>query len=692
MGWIVVALAGSAFLFVPGLLEQFETPKIELVRACGLGALAFGLIAGRAGRPKHWTPLDRAVVAWLAVEIVTTACSVSPRVSLFGETRQHEGLLTSLALAGLYFAARDGFDPPRRIGAALDLVLAIATALRLYAIVQATGHDPLQWRREAVYEGAYARPFATLGHPNLLGVASAAAAALGLALALAGRGLARGLRVGAALLLAVVTLLTLSRAAWLGLLLGAPLALLLALRERGAVRVSGRALAIGAAAAALAAIVVGVSGAWRLVAQRLAELLAGGGGSGGSRLEIWRSALAAFRARPLVGQGPDLFEMVFPRFQTPAYWRFEWSGLPFHAHSIYLHTLATRGMLGLAAAAGWAVALALAARAAWRRRGEVPVPGLVPAAMGALATVAVAGAFGALGIHGALLVVLISAMLAAGAEPAAGEPPAAGPAPARERAGRGAARRQAKRAPGGRTMRAKPTPRRWAARIAAAVVSAAALVSGFTGLRASRAASATQAFMTASPARAASASAYAVALAPREDRLWRMRAESLLWLTTVPDAPPGTLAEAEQAARRAVRLAPARAENHIILARALGAREALGDTGVRAAAEAEYRASLALAPMDGLSLMEYADHASLLGRAGPALEAARRAVALYPAEGAAQAALARAWLAAGAPDSARATLERALPLAWRDAGERQAAAQMLDDLRAAPGRPHTGRP
>src|SRR5437867_103857 len=109
MAWIVVALAGSAFLFMPGLLEQFETPKIELVRASGLGALALGLIAGRAGRPRRWTMPDRAVAAWLAIELIATLCSVSPRVSLLGETRQREGLLTSLALAGLYFVARDAF-------------------------------------------------------------------------------------------------------------------------------------------------------------------------------------------------------------------------------------------------------------------------------------------------------------------------------------------------------------------------------------------------------------------------------------------------------------------------------------------------------------------------------------------------------------------------------------------------------
>src|SRR5439155_16879722 len=121
-------------------------------------------------------------------------------------------------------------------------------------------------------------------------------------------------------------------------------------------------------------------------------------------------------------------------------------------------------------------------------------------------------------------------------------------------------------------------------------------------------------FMTADPARSVSASRVAITLEPRDDRLWRMHAEALLWLSTVPDAPAGALAEAEQAARRAVALAPLRAENRVILARALGAREAQGDLAAHEAAEAEFQKSLEMAPMDGLTLMEYADHEAMLGR------------------------------------------------------------------------------
>jgi O-antigen ligase len=685
MIWVGVALAGSALLFMPGLLEQFETPKIELVRTCGLGALAYGLVRGRAGYPRRWSTLDWAVAAWLLVEILATLFSVSPRVSVVGETRQREGLLTSLALVGLYFAARDAFTrTPSRIRPALDLMLGLATLVGLYAIVQVAGSDPMQWRREAGYAGVYVRPFATLGHPNLLGLLAAATAAMGVALAVATKGGAsRWLSAAAAVLLVVVTILTLSRAAWLGLGAGLLIATALALRERGVSMLAPRVIGITAAGVAVGLVIVVATGAWNLVAQRLAELF--GGGSGSSRLEIWRTALAAWRDRPLIGNGPDALEMVFPHFQTPAYWRFEWSGLPFHAHSIYLHTLATRGVLGLLAAFAWAAALAAAGLAAWRRRGERMAPGLVPAAAGFVATCAVAGAFGALGIAGALAVAVLSAAVASAAEAAPAPDIAHAPAAARgerSRRPRGEPSAAGRR---GATARARVGIRQWAARLASGVVAVATLVWGFTELRASRAGSAAQAFMTRAPARAAQASGVALTLAPHDDRLWRMHAQTLLWLTALEAAPAGTLADAEAAARRAVALAPERAENRLILARALGTREANGDTTARAPAEAEFRRSFALAPMDGLNLMEYADHETLLGRATTALEAARRALALYPNEGQIGAVLARAWLAAGEPDSARVALERALSAGWRNPAERQEAERTLEALRAAAG-------
>src|SRR5262245_29948852 len=94
-----IALAAAVLLFMPGLLEQFETAKAFAVRVLGIGLL--GLLATRApaSRARGLLAMDVAVLAWLAVELAATAFSVNPLVSLVGDVEQHEGLLTSLGLA-----------------------------------------------------------------------------------------------------------------------------------------------------------------------------------------------------------------------------------------------------------------------------------------------------------------------------------------------------------------------------------------------------------------------------------------------------------------------------------------------------------------------------------------------------------------------------------------------------------------
>src|SRR5206468_8822357 len=112
---LVMALALLAWL--PGLLEQFETPKAAVVRVLGGGLLAAAfasLVARRTvsapakgpvpptGDGPRWHTLDLAIAAWLAVEVAATLFSVAPAISLLGDRAPMEGLLTPIGLAGIY--------------------------------------------------------------------------------------------------------------------------------------------------------------------------------------------------------------------------------------------------------------------------------------------------------------------------------------------------------------------------------------------------------------------------------------------------------------------------------------------------------------------------------------------------------------------------------------------------------------
>ena len=622
------AVVGSILLFLPGLLEQFEAPKAAVVRILGIAALAATTAGLTSKRPRpQWIPLDAGVLAWLLVELLATLASVSPRISFFGDTKQSEGLLTSLGLAGLYFGARAAARAETR--GTLALALAAAAVAALYAALQALGVDPTAWAHIATYEraGPFMRPFGTLGHPNVLGIVTAAATASALPLAMDDQE-RRWVWAGLAALFGAVTAVTLSRGAWLGALAGAGVALALIARERGA---GARRAApwIGGAGVVLAIGLV-LAGFGPTLVHRLQEILHPGSGSARSRLEIWRVAWRAWHSRPWLGVGPDAFELVFQRFQTPEYWRFEWATVPAHAHSIFLHALATRGLAGLLAGAVLLAGWLLAAREAWRRGAQDRT--IVVSWMAGVAAMAVAGGFGALGISGAAwMAVAAGSLVALGSAEGTTTPArAAASSPRKRGETRGAAAAGEKHAPRIASLAARGRAPQVAAAIPALLVAALSIAQ----LLASR--SAFEALDWAprgpgdgDPARARRAADRATRLAPWDDQPQYYRAQALLRVAAAAGSTE-PLDPAETSARRAIALEPRRALDHQCLGTVLLARARAGDPAALAAARAAFDRATALAPYNALLWLQLADAEIALGHPAEALPRIRRALALYP--------------------------------------------------------------
>jgi len=356
------ALVLAILAYAPALIEQFETPKAAVVAVLGAGLLAAALASvlgaraapaavggGRSARGDalaRWHTLDLCILAWLGVAIASTATSVAPTISLHGDSDQRAGLLVSIGLAGLFAATRRATPDAASARRTLDVCLGAIAAACLVALWQLATFDRARWESAPEYLGWY-RPFGSLGHANLLGLAAAAGFSAMLVLG-AARGMARVWRVAGLLLFAATTVLTLSRAAWLALVAGSLAALMVRRRLRGRAAEPERRGRPGRAALAwsLAGILLAVAivAAVEPLRARVLEMVALGSGSGRSRREIWASAVAMWRAHPWLGSGPDTFRLLFDRFQTPGYWRAEWGAAPFHAHSIYLDTLATRGV------------------------------------------------------------------------------------------------------------------------------------------------------------------------------------------------------------------------------------------------------------------------------------------------------------------------------------------------------------
>jgi O-antigen ligase len=655
--WLALFLA--PVVFHPLMVDPFEDAKAALVRILGVALLAAA--AARAGslRRASITPLDAAVAAWMAFEILATIASRSPLLSVFGEKGQHEGLLTSVGLAGLYVGARLISSDGRSPRDATHAWLAGTAVACAYAVLQALRLDPMPWLGAAELAGTI-RPFGTLGHPNLLGAMTAPAAVVALVLVLEAPG-RRWPYLAGAVLFTIVTMITFSRAAWLGLISGLLVVLALRSRRREA-RMGARPILIAAGVLAALAIVAIVTGSGELIATRLREIVTPAAGSGGSRLEIWRSAVAAWRDRPWLGQGPDAFQLVFGQYQTPQYWNLEWGLTPLHAHSIYLHALATRGALGLLALVACAITLGPRLRAGWRS-GDVA---LGTALAGALAAFAVVGAFGAVGISGAAVIAAIAGMSGGAAR-----------APAR------ATRNSGRRAVA------------WGPIVAGAAAALAMLAWSAGEVDRSEALNRAERWgeQHGPPADAGSLQTFAwlatdcervMNRVPGDDGAPRVLGVTLhLWAAGAPDPDP-LLARAVDDLREAVRRQPLRSADHRLLADLRAAQALRGDEAARAECDAAFRRAAELSPWDGNTLVDWAMVRVALGRPLEARPIARRVTGLYPKNSLGFMALAESELAAGDSAAARAALARAAAGDWHGSARGEARArQLAQELGAA---------
>ncbi len=624
--------------------------------------------------------MDLAVVAWVVASALSTLTSVSPRLSLLGEIEQREGLLTTLALAGLYAGARRSHVGAAAARRTLNVLLACAVIAAAYAMIQFAGLDPLVWANATTYpSGAWSalRPSSTLGNPILLGALLAAALAVAAARLASGRGDPWRIAPGA-VLLATAIAATLSRGAWLAAALGvlAAIAGALALRTPHAARRVGLTLAVAVLPAA-AWSAIALRGA---IAARIAEAAHAGATSGAARMEIARGALALWRAHRWLGTGPDTFGLTFPSVQTAALWRDEWIGVPVHAHSAALQILTTCGVAGTLAGLMWLIALGFVIAIAWRRatdhRAEIVAIG------SACVSLVIAGAFNPVGLAGAAVFVTLAAMVAACTrEPVEARPPARTPA------------------------------------IAAAIglvvlaVLAAGAVREMSALAAAgRARDTLTDSVAADPrdratraAESVRAAKRAVALDPIDDELLRLECDSRVALAgaalanrDLAAAKSAALA-AEVAGGGAMRREPRRASNVQRLANALAmrARAVFADTTGDAHASLASLASLMadeadaafvqaerLAPKDALILVDQTRAQLELARAEGALATARRIVAMYPGAATGHALEAAALMSLGRRGETRAALRRALAARWEDGAEsqRSAAEAMLRAL------------
>jgi len=357
--------------FDPSVLNVFDLTKASFTHALAWALLGAVLVIGLSdGVRIPASPIFVAFFAVIATEVITTITAENQYVAMYGEVGRYLGLTTHAVLALISVAIAVSLDYPRRT-AWLGWTIGIgATLAGLYAIQQATGHDPVQW----VDLDPRFRPFATFGNPDFYGqflavVATACAAALVFARQRPWLTVIIALLavVNVALMLVVQT-----RGSFLGIVAGALVIAVLWLRRAGLSRRALTRFGLASAVAALALVVT-------LVATPLgSRLLDIGRGIGlRDRVLLYQSAFQIFLDHPFLGVGFENFAVAYPRYQQA-----EWFGVAgmnttnTSAHDWVLHVAATTGAVGLLANLALLGAFAFHG---WRRARDADAAGVVVA-------------------------------------------------------------------------------------------------------------------------------------------------------------------------------------------------------------------------------------------------------------------------------------------------------------------------
>jgi O-antigen ligase len=354
-------------LALPHLLFYFDvTPKVAvLLIGTAIACCAFrtnATLLGEFARTGSGRRLLMLFAALAVALVISTATSSNKALSISGGNWRRFGLVTQLALLLFVLLAAAHISLGRiRLLPTLRTIAVTGLLISGYAAVQYFGFDPLM--PAAAYhvgEGSWTivRPPGTIGHANYLGTYLIFVVFLGGSLFW--REKPRfwrfmGLAVAVAGSFAIV--LTGARSAIVGALAGAMFLL---------VRVRPRARQmIAAAGVFLAALAIFYYSPW---GQKLRSRTRWYREDpiGGARLLLWRDTLAMWRARPLVGWGPETYATEFPRFQSLDLARAYPDYYHESPHNIFFDELAAKGALGFVAFA------VFAGLAAWACLGRDP--------------------------------------------------------------------------------------------------------------------------------------------------------------------------------------------------------------------------------------------------------------------------------------------------------------------------------
>lgn len=331
--------------FNPFSSQIFELHKLALLRT--LIALAGGLfladlLRGKSTRWSFFLSAPHLSLAFYAlVFLLATLFSLDPVTSLFGTYFRGQGLISALHLWILFLLLVPQLrDPDFRTqlyeAAALGTLPVI-----FYALLQRAGLDPFPWQEMAFGE----RVFSTLGQPNFLGSYLGMVLPFTVSLSLLAKGKKRWMWACLAGLALLTILLSQSRGALIGVLLGGVSFVSMWYWKTASARQQiRRVLLIGFCGGLL---ILSLSPNLQHTLQSQLRL---DQATSTTRLYLWQGALTGISERPLLGHGPDMLYDSYGRFYDARIAQTDGTTIvPDRVHNVFLDTAYAIGLAGLLA-------------------------------------------------------------------------------------------------------------------------------------------------------------------------------------------------------------------------------------------------------------------------------------------------------------------------------------------------------
>ena len=303
---LLIILALTPVVFYPGFFAVFSLAKLSVLFVAGAALLilaALGKFDGRAFGA--WGVYEWLPAIFISLVAISALSGVTPGNSLIGGYGRFEGFLAYLVYAVLYFSASGTDWSNAQFRWFLRTLAGTASAVSLYALVQAAGLDPLGWVRPEFEVG---RAFSTFGNPIIMASFLALTIPISLYLAVDAEEWERRLgRVSLALTSAAMVV-SLTRAGWIAAIVGVI----------AYFWISGSARkALVAGLAALVLIALAVAGSVALWPQsEVAQAITARRGSVTERAHILEISFRAASKRPIFGVGPGNFRAAFSPLDT----------------------------------------------------------------------------------------------------------------------------------------------------------------------------------------------------------------------------------------------------------------------------------------------------------------------------------------------------------------------------------------